>query len=282
MGIELPAGSAAAIRRRELYLWVAACLFANQALQLVDTSSLRSFATSLAEQNYLLWFAVYAAIFRLRRVDGDVAASRLDCAAALLLGIAILCASFVPHRFGIGLLAAGIAGYMLRHHGGDRNLKAAGGVMLAVSAQMVWAPLIFQLFTPELLRADATLIGAILEWLRPDIIWRGGTTFTGPAGHSVTLVGACSSFNNVSSALLGCVAMTMLVRTEWRRGDFVTIVVVCVAMILVNSFRICISAWSPELHAFWHDGFGAQILAMGQTLIILAIAWQGAARKGEA
>jgi len=46
-------------------------LFANQALQLVDTTSFKTFTESLASQNYLFWFAVYAVFFRLRRSDGE-------------------------------------------------------------------------------------------------------------------------------------------------------------------------------------------------------------------
>ena len=48
-------------------------------------------------------------------------------------------------------------------------------------------------------------------------------------------------------------------------------------MILVNALRICLLVWSNEYHQFWHDGAGAQILAIAQTLVVLAIAWWGAA-----
>src|SRR5437868_12120457 len=154
-----------AFRRRELFLWVVACLFANQALQLIDTTSLKAFAASLASQNYFLWLAACAVIFRLVRSDGEAPASRLDCCAALATCVAVFCASFLPYRFGIGMLATATAGYIVLLHDGDRNLKAAGTVLLAVAVQLVWAPILFQLFTPELLRADAALVGEILAWL---------------------------------------------------------------------------------------------------------------------
>ncbi len=128
-------------------------LSCNQALQLVDTTSLKTFAESLASQNYLFWLAVYVVFFRLRRSDGDKAASRLDCVAAAAICFAILCTSFLPYRFATGLLATVTAGYILLLHEGDRNLKAAGTVLLAVAVQLVWAPIVFQLFTPELLHA---------------------------------------------------------------------------------------------------------------------------------
>jgi Transmembrane exosortase (Exosortase_EpsH) len=183
--------------------------------------------------------------------------------------------------FCIGLLATLVAFYLLILNGGDRNLKAAGAVLLAVSAQLVWGLIFFRLFTPELLRADAGLVGTFLMALRPDIIWEG-TSFFAPDGHAVSLIAGCSSFNNVSTAVLACAAVAMLRRTEWVRGDIATIAIACVAMILINSARICLFAWSVAFHDYWHDGEGAQILGISQTLIVLAMAWWGAgpSRRG--
>ena len=83
-------------------------------------------------------------------------------------------------------------------------------MLLAVSGQLVWAPIVFQLFTPELLHADAALVGEDPGvGVAGRMSWRG-TTFIAPDGHTLVLVGACSSFNNVSSAVLACVAVTML------------------------------------------------------------------------
>ena len=125
-------------------------------------------------------------------------------------------------------------------------------------------------------------VGEILAWLLPDIVWRG-TTFIAPDGHTLVLVGACSSFNNVSSAVLACVAVTMLARPEWRRRDLATVAIASVVMILVNSLRICLLTRSDASHLYWHNGMGEQILVISQTLIILLIAWWGVKpRKGEA
>ena len=108
------------------------------------------------------------------------------------------------------------------------------------------------------------------------------TTFFAPAGHSVSLIAGCSSFNNVSTAVLACAAVTMLRRTEWVRDDIATVAIAAIAMILVNAVRICLFVWSPNYHAYWHDGVGAQILAIVQTLAVLAIAWLGAAPQSRA
>jgi exosortase/archaeosortase family protein len=267
---------AAPVSRRELLFWIVICLFANQALLLLDVGSLDAFAASLLTQNDIYWLACGVTIYRLCASDSAVPATRLECSLTAGLGVCILLSSLLPYRFGIGLLATLVAVYLLRFDHGDRNLKAAGAVLLAVSAQLVWGPIVFQLFTPELLKADAALVGTMLGELRPDIVW-SGTNFFAPDGHAVSLIAACSSFNNVSSAVLACVAVAMFRRNEWVRQDIATVVIAGAAMILVNVVRICLFAWSEDYRLFWHDGAGAQILAIAQTLLVLAIAWRGAA-----
>jgi exosortase/archaeosortase family protein len=272
----LPAEIAAPqISRRELLIWITLCLFANQTLLLLDVQSVDAFATSLLTQNDIYWLACAVALYRLHVSDHAVRASRLDVTLALALGALILFTSLLPYRFGIGLLATLVALYLLMLDQGDRNLKAAGAVLLAVSTQLVWGPIFFQLFTPELLKADAALVGSALMALRPDVVW-SGTAFFAPDGHAVWLIAACSSFNNVSSAVLACVAVTMFRRNEWVRRDIQTIAIAGVAMILINSLRICLLVWSIDSRQYWHDGSGAQILAIAQTLVVLAIAWWGA------
>jgi hypothetical protein len=266
----------APIGRRELLIWIAVCLFANQALLLLDVGSLDGFLASLLAQNDIYWLACAVAIYRLSLADRTARADRFDCALALALGAAILLSSLLPYRFGIGSLATIVAFYLLTFNRGDPNLKAAGSVLLAISLQLVWGPILFRLFTPELLKIDAGLVGFILMLLRPDIV-SNGTTFFSPDGHAVSLVAGCSSFTNVSTAVLACAAVAMLRRTEWIRRDLLTIAIAGAAMILINSARICLFAWALDYHAFWHDGAGAQILAIAQTLVVLAIAWWGAA-----
>jgi hypothetical protein len=267
--------AASPIGRRELLLWVVICLLANQSLLLLDVgSSFDAFAASLMTQNDIYWLACAVALYRLYLSDPTVRASRLDCVLAFALGVLILSTSLLPYRFGIGLLATLVALYLLLDHG-DRNLKAAGGVLLALSMQLVWGPIFFQLFTPELLKGDAALVGTVLMVLRPDIVW-ASTSFFAPDGHVVSLIAACSSFNNVSSALLACAAIAMLRRTDWVRTDIATILISGAAMILFNAARLCLFAWNDDYRLFWHDGGGATILAVAETFIVLAIAWWGA------
>jgi exosortase/archaeosortase family protein len=280
VGLKLSAAPAAAqgIGRREAFLWLTVCLLANQAVQVVNTGSLEAFRESLAIQNYIYWLACYATIYRLYASDRTTRISGFEGRLVGAMLILVLLTSFLPYRFATGLLASITAGYFLVAAGPDRQVRAAGIVLLALSTQLVWGPIFFQLFTPELLRADGFLVGEVLTSLRPDIAWRE-TTFATPDGHAVALVGGCSSFNNVSTAVLACVAITMLTRTEWVRRDFANVAIVSVVMILLNTLRICLLAWGSASYAYWHNGDGAQIFEMGQTFAVLLMAWWGANRS---
>jgi hypothetical protein len=278
--LQLPSSAAVGVNigRREVFLWVGVCLVANQALQLVDTRSFEAFFTNLANQNFIYWLACYAFIWRLWISDGRSRASSFDGYLALATLTAVFLTSFVTYRVGLGLVATTTAAYLLIAHGGERNLKAAGAVLLAISAHLVWGPIFFKFFTPELLLADAALVGEILKLLRPDITW-SGTSFQAPDGHTIALMGSCSSFSNVSTALLACATVIMLTRTEWVRRDIATIAIATVVMILTNAARLCLVGWSSSQYLFWHEGAGAPILGICQLLIVLVIAWYGAAPR---
>jgi exosortase/archaeosortase family protein len=274
MGPSAPVFPSQGIGRREAFLWPTVCLLANQAVQLVDTSSFAAFALSLANQNLIYWIACYAVIYRLYASDRTAFPTRSDSWLVAAICVSIVLTSFLPYRFATGLLASVTAGYFIYAAGADRSIRAAGIVLLALSTQLVWGPIFFQLFTPELLRADGYLVGEILTSLRPDIVWRE-TTFTDPDGHTIALVGGCSSFNNLSTAVLACVAITMLTRTEWERRDIGVIAIVVIIMILLNTFRICLLAWNYASYAYWHNDPGAHIFGLGQTLLVLLLAWHG-------
>lgn len=265
------------VGRRELFLWLASVLFANQAIQLLDFDSFLAFAESLAVQNYIYWFGCYVALYRLSKSDARTSANSTDWYFAVAMMLAILLSSFIAYRFAIGIIATVLA-FCLIVGRADRELKAAGNVLLALSAHLVWGPILFQFLTPELLRADAALVGGMLKVVRPDIIWND-TTFQTPGSFSLSLVGACSSFHNLSTAVLACAAATMFLRTHWTRADTGRFATAVVLMIFMNDARLCLLAWSPASYEFWHNGAGSAVLEFLMTVALLTVAFRGAMRR---
>lgn len=273
------AASAHPIARRELFLWIAGCLFANQAVQLINLSSFSAFVTDLAAQNLVYWFACYVVLYRVNASDRRASASVYDWCIAVAMLCAVLVSSFIAYRFAIGFLASVMGLYLLTLYRNDEQLASAGAVLLAVSAQLVWGPIVFQLLTPEFLRADAALVGILIMLVNPEIVWND-TTFRASADHAVSIVGACSSFQNLSTAVLACAAAAMFVRTRWTRRDLAAIAMASAAMIILNDARLCLLAFSAESYQFWHEGPGAPMYGYFTTAVMLLIAFWSARPRG--
>ncbi len=264
---------------RELFIWLTAILAANHALHVLDTRSIEALGASLASVNVIFFIACFAIFERLRASDAHRPADAIDTGFGLAIAAMACLLAVFGYRFTGGVLVTIVALYAGLRYGPDPNLKAASVVMLALSVHLVWGPAFFQFFALELLRADATLVGTLFSYLRPDIVWTD-TSFQRPDGNSITLAAACSSFHNISMAMLCCVSVIMLVRTTWQRSDVWTILAACAAMIALNVVRICLLGWSASSHAYWHDGAGVPILALAMTAVLLMIAFWGA-RRGD-
>jgi exosortase/archaeosortase family protein len=267
------------VSRGELFLWVAACLFVNQAVLLIHVGSFSQLVTDLENQNLVYWFGCYVVLFRLHASGRRERASPYDWCFALTMLCAVLVSSFIAYRFAIGFLASAMGLYLLALYRADEQLKSAGTVLLALSAHLAWGPILFLLVTPELLRADAALVGGLLMLVNPAIVWTG-TTFQSAGGHTISIVGACSSFENLSTALLACAAAAMFVRTRWTRRDIAAMVVASVAMVFLNAMRLCLLAWNTASYQFWHEGQGAPLYGCLTSIVMLLIAFWSARARG--
>ncbi len=269
--------SANAISRKEMFAWVWTALLANNAVCILRSDSLEAFVTSLLAINVIVvlaWFVVF------KRLLVSSAATRVTSADVVFaVAFALLfCATtlFETRRFAVGLLTT-IAGlYTVVKSDGDNDLKAPAAVLLALATNMTWAPLVFQYFGPDLVQADAAIVGNILSRTNPDILW-SGTTFQSAEGHRIILVGACSSFHNMSFGLLACISIAMFARNTLVWRDAVVVLLGSVVMVGLNAFRLSVLATSAPAYAYWHDGAGAEIHAAIATVCIVTVGLWGTA-----
>jgi exosortase/archaeosortase family protein len=120
-----------------------------------------------------------------------------------------------------------------------------------------------------LLRADVALVGGILSLTQPEISWQG--TLISSNAHSIVVYGPCSSFHNISLSLLCWVALTKLVRPEWRTQDAAAVLLVCVVVLTLNTMRLCFMALGATQFTYWHSGFGADLFAWTTSAIVIGI-----------
>ena len=232
------------LARRDIFIWAAAILFLNQLYSVVKempAASLEAFVSDLLAIGifqYLAWYVIFRLLGSSDRAPAAGSRDFLVTGAFLLL-------VFLPTSKMIWVAATGIAFYLWLFNGGDRKL-----------------------------RAETAVVGTILEVVRPGTVWHDNA-INGPDGHGVVIINSCSSFHNLSLAMLCWLTFSRLRHQDWRARDFVIGGTIGITMILFNVARICLMAWDSDLLHYWHDGTGAQIYAIGASLTILLLSLYG-------
>jgi hypothetical protein len=255
--------------RRDIFIWAAVILFLNYLVGTVKempAESLEEVLTDLGAIGifqYLAWYVIFRLILSSDRVP---AARPRD-----FLVIAAFCLPvFLPTSKTIWVAATGIAIHLWLFNARDLKLRAAGIVLAALAVQELWGHILFNLITMPLLRAETAVVGTLMEAIRPGTAWHDNAV-TGPNGFSIVIINSCSSFHNLSLALLCWVTISRLWHQTWRIRDFVFGAVIGVTMILFNVTRICLMSWNDDLYHYWHDGIGAEMFVVGASLTVLVL-----------
>ncbi len=212
---------------------------------------------------YMAWYVIFRFLWTSNRVQ---AARWQDLASVT----ALLLLLFVPTGRMIWLSATGLAGYLCLFNDGDRRLRSAGIVLAALSVQELWGHLFFNLIALHLLRVETAAVGFMLEMSRAGTSWKGNI-ITGPAGDGLAIFAPCSSFHNLSLALLCWVTVTRMRCQDWSRRTFVVGAVIGITMISFNFARLYLMALDADSYDLWHQGVGAEIFAVGTSLTVLLI-----------
>ena len=178
----------------------------------------------------------------------------------------------------ISVTAAGI--YLLVMDPNDVKIRAVVAVFVALSLNGLWGPLLFRVFSFQLLLADAALVGTALSIFNDGIGWYGTNIVGVNHDHRILIFGPCSSFHNISLGLLCWVTLTKLSRPNWVKGDGAIACLLIVTIMLLNTTRLYLMALSVDYFNYWHDGQGAQIFAWATTFSVLGISLWGSLRGG--
>jgi hypothetical protein len=259
--------------RRNVFIWASLILFANQLVDSVRdlrSASVGELISDLCVVGVFQYMAWYA-IFRLLGASNAVEpARRRD----VLIITTVCLLVFLPTSRMIWVAAAGVAVYLLIWSRGDPSMRAAGIVLAALSVQEFWGHILFQLVAMPLLRAETAVVGTMLQLTRVGTVWYDNV-ITMANGHGIILYPYCSSFHNVSLALLCWVTLTKLRYLNWRGHDFVVAGLAVGAMILLNTARLYLMALDIDSYHFWHDGAGFEIFEVGASLSVILLTLYG-------
>jgi hypothetical protein len=164
----------------------------------------------------------------------------------------------------------------------DAKTRAAGAVFLAIASQQFWGHLVFSALSPELVRLDAAMVGEAMVHTVRGSSWHDNI-ITAPSGYSIVILEGCSSFANVSTALLAWVAFGRLERANWLRRDIIVGAAVVGSQVALNFARMYLMAQSYPNFLYWHDDVGKQIYlaAASAAAVLISVVgthWAGQTR----
>jgi hypothetical protein len=259
--------------RRDIFIWAALILFFNHLVGVAkgmwsaSFSELISGLCAVGAFQYMAWYAV----FRLLAASNAAPTVRRK---DILITAGLCALVLLPTSRMIWVAATGVAVYLMICSRDDLSMRAAGMVLAALSVQEFWGHVFFQLIDMPLLRAETAVVGTTLQLTRGGTIWHDNI-ITRTSGHGIVLFPYCSSFHNVSLALLCWLTLTRLRNLNWRRYDFVVGGLAAGTMILLNTTRLYLMSLDVDAYHFWHDGGGADIFKVGASVSVLLLTLYG-------
>lgn len=264
---------AARFSRRETDLWLVAILFARYVLYLAHKAWIDQEAETVV--NLFQLFAWFVVLSLLLRSDSG---TRAKWSYAGPFAISAICAA-LPGDNAVWV-ACTLGSICLAYDRGDRFRVSAALVLFALAVNGLWAPVIFKLLGYWFLRIDTALVAAVLHGTGRLTAYDGNVLTVGTGGLEV--LASCSSFRNISMALLAWLSFTKLVRPYWLRSD-VLIAAACVGATLAwNTLRLYILAVvssDARVFEFWHVGNGGRMFAAALAFTVAFLSVMGAARK---
>ena len=216
----------------------------------------------------IVWFAAFAICAIARDDDGRSADHRGDAPVlAAMVGAALLP---LPALGAAAVFGAG-AWLALRSEPAS-GARRIGLVALALSAHLLWGPLILKLLGSELLAFDAQ-IAALFAGGNAD-----GNIF-GQAGSQAFTVGQnCSSLTNLSLAGVLAVTLAQLFELRFDRRLVIATLLAMLGTIVVNGIRLATIARHPDLYDYLHSGAGMMLFGWASLLVTAAIVGTAVAR----
>lgn len=234
----------------------------------------------LSHPNVFMLGAFGVAVWRALRSRAGQSAATADLCLLALIALAAVPLAAESSLAGIGLCVGALGGWLFARSPDDQQLRAAAVCLLALGGNLSIAPLVFRLTYQAFIGLDMALIQMAVD-LSGAPVTATPAGLVAADGTRVMLVGACSSFNGVSAAMLVHMTWAMAIRTEvsWRDGIAV-LATVCLATLL-NVVRLTLTASGGDAYAFWHGAvgetpLGGEVFWVAHHGILLAGAWLSA------
>ena len=167
---------------------------------------------------------------------------------------------------------------MSRFH--SPRARAGLSVVLFAALRDPLATTLLKLFATPLLGTDAALTATLLGFFTEQASHQGNVVI-GISGHQLLILTGCTSYTNLSMALLGWFALSKNSNPTFDRRQVIAGISIAVAVVSLNIIRLTIMALGPSPYHFFHDGAGTVIFEAALVLTTIGMTLVGV-RNNEA
>ncbi|HLZ65333.1 MAG TPA: hypothetical protein VKQ29_03825 [Aliidongia sp.] len=175
----------------------------------------------------------------------------------------------------LAVMALGAAELLRRPR--DIHYRAGVIIFIAAGARELWVATAMKMLSPWLLHVDAVLTRTTLGLLGHSVTVTGNLIET-DQGMVLAVLMTCSSFANISLALLTWLVLTRWLRPYFQRRDLWAALMVTLAVITINLTRLTIMGLGPANYALAHGPIGQTATEVAILIATLAATHWGLSR----
>jgi hypothetical protein len=253
------------VSRRLLFCGLMTIGFANGVSQdisaAVSEGGLLSATMNTFDVSVFVWLAFGAGLLLVSR-SSLIEPNRGDWPLAAAAGAAML----LPVPDLSWLANSGLALFLFVRSAPGSTLRRGAAILFAVTIPMFWARIVLSVFNDAILAVDATLTAWVVGSLQ------NGNVVPFADGSGVMWIApGCSSFSNISLAILAFVGLVNVTSGKWSRGTLGLGAITCALVLVVNVTRISLIGYYPDHYELIHGQVGAGVAGWLTTLLIMAI-----------
>lgn len=266
--------SATAFGRAPLFAILFVCaavngFFGTMAAAVGDSPWLAAFV-AVFSISAIIWIALLAIL----QLAHDAPAATLRKLDVAVLGIGFACC-FLPTGWEarIALLAAAI--YLWRTSNQRTPERRIAIIAASLSAPLIWGRLAVHFFAPELLGADAAMVGLLTGHQVQGNVVAFSPSALAESGRQMVIMSGCSSFKNLSLAVVLLALVTQLLDLPLGRRSALLGLAIGATAVLVNVARLAAIAMFPANFDWLHTGTGAIVFGYATLIGMGAVAYAG-------
>jgi exosortase/archaeosortase family protein len=243
---------------------------AARVIQGVTHLDLSELAVAAMRVSAVVWFACFAAMSLVLRSNGAEQVRTVD----LLVGLGVLFLVAVPFPQSSWFALTALAVYVLRTWQAGSTMRRSALIFLAITAPMCWGPFLLHAFARPFLWADALFVSNFIGTEQTGNLVK----FADGSGY-FQIFPECSSYHNISLALLAWISISQFVEHEWSPKDLFWCLLAALSVLTVNVIRIGLIGLYRDHFETIHGAFGSAVTDCVSLSLILAICLLGVRRE---